>query len=110
MGGTTREVELLKPETVELIFEEQANGVDLVLPAPIRWGVGYALAKNEALPYVPDEKICFWGGWGGSMVVMCPDRRTTISYVMNKMGPGILGSDRMAAYGALIFHALTSLA
>ncbi|OBF79499.1 serine hydrolase [Mycobacterium sp. 852002-51163_SCH5372311] len=108
LGGTTRGVELLKPETVELIFEEQANGVDLVLPAPVRWGIGYALAKNKALPYVPDEKICFWGGWGGSMVVMCPDRRTTISYVMNKMGPGILGSDRMATYGTLIFDALTS--
>lgn len=108
LGGKACGVQLLKPETVELIFEEQANGVDLVLPAPVRWGIGYALAKNEALPYVPDEKICFWGGWGGSMVAMCPDRRTTISYVMNKMGPGILGSDRMATYGSLIFDALTS--
>lgn len=106
LGGNTRGVQLLKPDTVELIFDEQANGFDLVLPAPVRWGIGYALAPNKALPYVPDEKICFWGGWGGSMVVMCPDRRTTISYVMNKMGPGILGSDRMATYGELIFGAL----
>ncbi|HTQ22605.1 serine hydrolase domain-containing protein [Mycobacterium sp.] len=106
LGGMARGVQLLKPETVELIFEEQANGVDLVLPAPMRWGIGYGLAKNDGLPYVPDEKICFWGGWGGSMVLMCPDRRTTIAYVMNKMGPGILGSDRMATYGTLIFDAL----
>jgi CubicO group peptidase (beta-lactamase class C family) len=106
LGGNARGVQLLKPETVELIFEEQANGFDLVLPAPLRWGVGYALAKTEALPYVPDDKICFWGGWGGSMVLMWPDRRTTISYVMNRMGPGILGSDRMATYGQLIFDAL----
>lgn len=106
LGGTARGVQLLKPGTIELIFAEQANGFDQVLPAPVRWGVGYALAKNEALPYVPDEKICFWGGWGGSMVLICPDRRTTISYVMNKMGPGILGSDRMATYGGLIFDAL----
>ncbi|MGO9509105.1 MAG: serine hydrolase domain-containing protein [Mycobacterium sp.] len=107
LGGTAHGVQLLKPETVELIFSEQANGIDLVLPAPMRWGTGYGLAKNEALPYVPDEKICFWGGWGGSMVAMCPDRRTTITYVMNKMGPGILGSDRMATYGTLIFDALS---
>jgi CubicO group peptidase (beta-lactamase class C family) len=106
LGGKARGVELLKPETIELIFEEQANGVDLVLSVPMRWGVGYGLAPNAALPYVPDEKICFWGGWGGSMVAICPDRRTTITYVMNKMGPGILGSDRMAAYGTLIFDAL----
>lgn len=108
LGGKTHGVQLLKPDTVELIFGEQSNGVDLVLPAPMRWGVGYALAPNEALPYVPDEKICFWGGWGGSMVAMCPDRRTTITYVMNKMGPGVLGSDRMATYGALIFDALAA--
>ena len=107
LGGTTRGVQLLKPETVELIWVEQANGVDLVLPAPMRWGIGYGLAPNLALPYVPDEKICFWGGWGGSMVAMCPDRRTTITYAMNKMGPGILGSDRAATYGTLIFDALT---
>jgi hypothetical protein len=25
---------------------------------------------------------------------------------MNKMGPGVLGSDRMATYGTLIFDAL----
>jgi CubicO group peptidase (beta-lactamase class C family) len=106
LSGNARGVQLLKPETIELIFEEQANGFDLVLPAPLRWGVGYALAKTEALPYVPDDKICFWGGWGGSMVLMWPDRRTTISYVMNRMGPGILGSDRMATYGQLIFDAL----
>ena len=108
LGGKARGVVLLKPDTVELIFDEQANGVDLVLPAPLRWGVGYGLANKEALPYVPDEKICFWGGWGGSMVLMCPDRRTTISYVMNKMGPGILGSERMATYATLIFDALAS--
>jgi hypothetical protein len=40
------------------------------------------------------------------MVLMCPDRRTTIAYVMNKMGPGILGSDRTATYTALIFDAV----
>ena len=106
LGGKAGGVELLNPETVELIFDEQANGVDLVIPAPLRWGVGYALAKTDALPYVPDEKICFWGGWGGSMVLMCPDRRTTVAYVMNKMGPGILGSERTASYATLIFDAL----
>jgi CubicO group peptidase (beta-lactamase class C family) len=106
LGGTARGVQLLKPDTVELIFSEQANGIDLVLPAPMRWGIGYGLAPNAALPYVPDEKICFWGGWGGSMVAMCPDRRTTITYAMNKMGPGLLGSDRLAIYGTLIFDAL----
>jgi CubicO group peptidase (beta-lactamase class C family) len=107
LGGKARGVELLKPETVELIFQEQANGVDLVLPAPLRWGIGYALARNEALPYVPDEKICFWGGWGGSMVLINPDRRTTATYMMNKMGMGTLGNERTARYARLIYEALS---
>ncbi|OMC23234.1 serine hydrolase [Mycobacterium sp. SP-6446] len=108
LGGTARGVRLLRPETVEMIFDEQANGTDLVIPATLRWGLGYGLAGTEALPYVPDKKICFWGGWGGSMVLMCPDRRATVAYVMNKMGPGILGSERTATYAKLIFDALAS--
>ncbi len=30
----------------------------------------------------------------------------TISYMMNKMGPGIIGSDRSAAYGQAIYDAI----
>jgi len=40
------------------------------------------------------------------MVLMNPDRRTTIAYVMNKMGPGVLGSERTARYASLIYEAL----
>src|SRR5262249_52500138 len=39
LGGTTGGVQLLRPETVEMIFDEQASGVDLVVPALLRWGV-----------------------------------------------------------------------
>ena len=35
-------------------------------------------------------------------------RRMTISQLMNKMGPGIVGSDRRAGYGQAIYHALTT--
>ena len=31
------------------------------------------------------------------------DRRLTISYVMNKMGAGLLGSDRTAAYVQAVY-------
>ena len=46
-GGISRGVRLLSPETVELIFQEQASGTDLYLNAPVRWGVGYALAAER---------------------------------------------------------------
>src|SRR6185295_16604789 len=86
LGGRVNGARLLGRETIGLIFEEQANGTDLVLGMPARWGVGFALPTPEAVPDLPNERICYWGGWGGSMVVMNPDRRTTFAYVMNKMG------------------------
>ena len=107
-GGQAGEVRLLRPETVDLAFTEQLNGVDLVLGVPLRWGIGYGLALPALLPWLPDEKICFWGGWGGSMVIMDAGRRMTISYMMNKMGAGIIGSDRSAAYGKAIYDALAA--
>jgi CubicO group peptidase (beta-lactamase class C family) len=98
LGGTVNGVRLLRPDTIERIFDVQSDGVDQVLGVPLRWGIGYALPKPGTLPYVPDEKICFWGGWGGSMVLIDPDRRTTVTYVMNLIGPGVLGSSRTAKY------------
>ena len=51
-------------------------------------------------------KDLFLGGWGGSMIIMDLERGMTISYMMNRMGPGIIGSDRSAAYTRLIYDAL----
>jgi CubicO group peptidase (beta-lactamase class C family) len=105
-GGEVDGVRLLSPETIELIFREQANGVDLVLGVPLRFGIGYGLPQLDSLPYVPDEKICFWGGWGGSVILMDVGRRMTIAYMMNKMGPGIIGSDRSEQYVRAIYEVI----
>ena len=107
-GGQADGVRLLRPETIEKIFTEQINGIDLVLGVPLRFGIGYGLPVPELLPWIPDEKICYWGGWGGSMIIMDTGRRMTISYMMNKMGPGIIGSERSAAYGQAIYEALAT--
>jgi CubicO group peptidase (beta-lactamase class C family) len=106
-GGEVDGVRLLGPETIDLIFREQQNGIDMVLGVPLRFGIGYGLPRLDMLPWLPDEKICFWGGWGGSMIVMDVGRRMTISYMMNKMGPGVIGSDRSAEYGQAIYDAVT---
>jgi hypothetical protein len=78
-GGEVGGIRLLRPDTIDLVFREQLNGVDLVLGVPLRWGIGYGLPRLDILPWVPDEKICYWGGWGGSMIVMDVGRRMTIS-------------------------------
>ncbi len=108
LNGNVNGVRLLSPETIDLIFQEQANGIDLVLAMPTRWGLGFALPHLEAVPDIPDEKICYWGGWGGSMAVMNPERRTTFGYVMNKMGQVTsAGTERTRKYTKLIYEALT---
>lgn len=105
LDGEVDGVRLLGPETIGLIFDEQSRGVDLVLGVPLRFGIGYGLPLLETIPYLPDEWICFWGGWGGSIIAMDLGRRMTISYMMNKMGPGVIGSDRSEAYVRAIYGA-----
>ena len=108
LGGAANGVELLSAPTIERIFEVQSHGPDLVLAAPLKFGIGYGLATPELLPFVPPgERVCFWGGWGGSVVLINPDRRTTATYVMNKMGQGTLGNERTARYATLIYEAIS---
>ncbi|MEE6170100.1 MULTISPECIES: serine hydrolase domain-containing protein [unclassified Mycolicibacterium] len=107
LGGTVDGVRLLRPETVDSIFKLELEGPDMVLLGhPLRWGLGFGLPQRETVPFIPDGKICFWGGWGGSWETMNPDQRTTFAYVMNRMGPGVEGSERTARYLTLFYEAL----
>jgi len=108
LGGAANGVELLSGSTIERVFDVQSHGTDLVLLAPLKMGIGYGLSTPEVLPFLPaGERVCFWGGWGGSMVLINPDRRATAAYVMNKMGQGTLGNERTARYAKLIYEALS---
>jgi CubicO group peptidase (beta-lactamase class C family) len=98
LGGAVDGTRLLSADTIALIFDEQSHGTDLVLGVPLRFGIGYALPETVTLPYVPQERCCYWGGWGGSVIIADLNRRLTISYMMNRMAPGIIGSDRSEAY------------
>jgi CubicO group peptidase (beta-lactamase class C family) len=106
LGGKANGVELLSQDTIELIFQEQSSGIDQVLLIPLRFGIGFGLPEPQSVPVIPEGKICFWGGWGGSMAIMDADRRATLTYVMNKMGPGTTGTERTNRYGRLIYDAL----
>jgi CubicO group peptidase (beta-lactamase class C family) len=105
-GGEVDGVRLLSPDTIELIFDEQSNGVDLVLGMPMRFGIGYGLPEPTTVPYLPDGKICFWGGWGGSMIVVDLDHHMTVAYMMNKMSTGLVGCPRSEALIRAAYRAL----
>jgi CubicO group peptidase (beta-lactamase class C family) len=105
LGGVTGGVRLLGEETIELAFDQQSDGVDLVLGIPVRFGIGFALG-SPAVPYLTGSRVLFWGGWGGSLVVLDLERRLTITYTMNRMAPGIVGSERSETYVRAVHDAL----
>ncbi len=105
-GGEVDGVKLLSKPTIDRIFDQQADGVDLVLGVPIRFGIGYGLPHRETLPYIPDGRIFFWGGWGGSMIIVDCDRQMTLAYMMNKMETGIIGGLRSEAIVSAVYDAL----
>lgn len=86
-GGELDGIRLLSQETINMMIQEQTNGVDLVLNTPIRWGLGVELNTPER-PLSLNERSFSWGGAGGSMLVMDLDARMSWAYAMNKMGYG----------------------
>lgn len=96
---------IMSEEGTRRVFEQQSSGIDLVLGIPVNFGMGYGI-NNPAMPLGPNKHIAYWGGYGGSIVLIDQDARLCISYVMNRMEPGTTGDVRglslvMAAYQAL---------
>lgn len=109
LGGDIDGKKLLSPETVNLIFKKQSEGVDLVLGMPITFGIGFALPnKDGPRSWIPEGRVCYWGGWGGSIAIMDMDRKMTICYAMNKMQGGTTGSPRTEAYVRAIYDAVNT--
>jgi CubicO group peptidase (beta-lactamase class C family) len=94
LGGVSRGVRLLSPDVIDLIFQEQANGIDAYYMRPLRWGIGYALASEMdnsrgPLPFLrPSQKTCFWLGSGGALAIADVERRITYTYAMNQCQTG----------------------
>ncbi|MFI5047055.1 MAG: serine hydrolase domain-containing protein [Acidimicrobiia bacterium] len=81
--GEVDGVRLLEPATMEAARTCQADGVDLILLTPVRWGLGFRLSS----PFSPMlGEGCFGhGGAGGSLAFASPERGVTFAYVMNNM-------------------------
>lgn len=104
-GGELDGVRLLTSPTIDKAIEEQCYGTDLVLNVPIRWGLGFGLTSVDT-PMGPNPHTFFWGGWGGSLVVIDPDARLSFAYVMNKMGSGTMGDTRAAELATALYTSL----
>jgi CubicO group peptidase (beta-lactamase class C family) len=74
-GGAVGGVRLLSPAGCERAREEQYRGIDQILGASFRYGMGYGIF----------DRSVGWAGWGGSMVLVDLNRRMSVAYVMNQM-------------------------
>jgi CubicO group peptidase (beta-lactamase class C family) len=104
-GGSAFGRSIMSEAGVRRIFDRQSEGEDLVLGTPLVFGMGYGLSTRD-FPLGPNERIAYWGGYGGSTVVVDQDARLCVSYVMNRMEGGLLGDRRgfrllQAAYASL---------
>ena len=107
LDGAVDGKQYLAPGTLDAMMKEQNHGLDPVLLLYLRFALGVALPSGKCMTCIPvDDRICFWGGWGGSMVVMDRGRRMTIGYVMNKMELRTLGSANAEAYIEEIYKCL----
>ncbi len=104
-GGQVGGVRLLSAAGCERVLEEQAYGTDLVLGSPVRFGLGFGLSSAE-MPISATGRACYWGGWGGSVVLVDMDAHMSFAYVMNRMEQGIVGDDRGLGLGLAVYLAL----
>ncbi|MFC0197107.1 serine hydrolase domain-containing protein [Microbacterium arthrosphaerae] len=104
--GEVDGLRLLSADSVERIFADPVDGIDLVLGLPLTWGLGWGLRHPLSTSYIPEGRVAFWGGWGGSLVTADVDRGVTFAYVMNRMSDGILASERGRTYLRAVYDAL----
>lgn len=104
MDGELQGKRLLSPAGCRRALEEQTSGVDLVLGVPLSHGLGYGLG-NQVMP-LPSPNACFWGGWGGSTILVDFDQGLALSYVMNRMEGDLLGDLRGGLLTAAVYQSL----
>ena len=92
-GGTLGGRRFLSEAGVDRVLEVQADGTDLVLGVPLRFGMGFGL-PSDLMPVNETGRACYWGGYGGSVIVVDMERRATFAYMMNRMKEGLVGDDR----------------
>jgi CubicO group peptidase (beta-lactamase class C family) len=76
-------VHVLAAETITRASEPQADGQDIVLQRPTRFGLGFQLTMPER-PLGPGPRAFGHFGAGGSLGFADPDARVAIGYAMNQ--------------------------
>ena len=91
-GGVAKGKRIMSEAGCRKALEVQIEGVDLIFKQQARFGMGFGLPG--AMVPLPNPNSIYWGGYGGSLVVIDMDARTTFGYAMNKMAGTTTGDMR----------------
>ncbi len=103
-AGSAFGVNLLSQETIDLIFQDQG----VIEGIGATHGVGYGIDLGPTLFWgIPEgTKVSFWGGAGGSTIVVDHSNRVCFSFVMNQMSNDMLGDKRSGALATAFYETL----
>jgi len=103
--GQAQGIRLLSEDMATAVMKERIGGTDMALAMPVRFGLGFGINGEDRL-LSPNENVCYWGGWGGSLALIDQDAEMSFSYVMNKMHVGLMGDLRSYNLGQAIYGSL----
>jgi CubicO group peptidase (beta-lactamase class C family) len=106
-GGVAKGKRFMSEAGCRKALELQIEGDDLILGSPSRFGMGFGLAGG-VVP-LPNPNTIFWGGYGGSLVIIDFDARTTFGYAMNKMAGTTTGDMRALGLAMAMWTALGTI-
>ena len=115
-GGSLKGVDLVDRDPLaRMSAVSSTTGEDMTLLIPIRFSLGFIKSHDNRRqpPGLQDSMILSEDavghpGAGGSIGFADPRERMSFGYMMNKMGPGVVGSERSAEYVGLAYQALAS--
>ena len=102
-GGAAQGKRFLSEAGCRAALVPQVEGMDLVLGFPARYGLGFGLP--DMIP-MKNPNSMFWGGYGGSLIIIDMDAKTTFAYAMNKMGTTTIGDERAMSIVRAMWSAL----
>lgn len=103
-GGVAKGRRFLSEAGCRKALELQIEGQDLILGVQTRYGMGFGLAGG--MVPLPNPNTIYWGGYGGSLVIIDMDARTTFGYAMNKMAGTTSGDARAFSLAMAMWQAL----
>lgn len=103
-GGFAKGKRILSEAGCRKALEPQIEGTDLILNVPVRFGLGFGL-PGGMMP-LPNPNSLFWGGYGGSLIIIDMDKRSTFGYAMNRMVGTTTGDTRAFGLAMAMWQAL----